>query len=370
VGSPSVVDGIAMIENKDIASARVAAINDAQKKAVNQFIFALVPSDIIMNNYKIIEEKIYSRIIDFITSYKVISESPEGDIFHVRVEIILSEEILKQALSEAGLLFYRGDSPKVLVMISEQDIDGGFGWWWGKSENIKRGICESTIEEIMRKRGFAVIDPGMVVQRLQNVEEIQKRDLPFGVLVKIGKNSGADMVVFGECILHKGVDVEGSSLKSYKANLNVRAIYVPGEKTIFNDNGEAWGIHSDPMVSSRNSFKKVADLVGEKVVQTMETYWKDEVIKLRNIIVELIKPEKLGDVQTILEATQKVENVKNARMRAFSPQSSIIEVDILNLSTESLAGKILENIGDKQRYSIKSITSDRIVFSLNTHPQQ
>jgi hypothetical protein len=357
-----VIDGIAVIENNNIAAARVAAIQDAQKKAINQYISGLVPSDLIVSNYKILEEHIFSKIVNFVSSYKVLSESRDGNIYRTSVEVFITVDTLQKALAEAGLIFTRGEYPRVLIMISEETADGNFDWWWNRDTEIKKGICGENIANKIKQRGFVFIEPEVVRQKLENDASAQNMDLSIDTIRKIGRDNGADIVIYGKGTLRKGEDVEGSTLKSYYAKLLIKALYIETGKTVFEAEDEAGGLNIVPEVAVKNAYKKVSDVLGEKIVDAIEKFWKEEVIKAQNIFIEIKNPEKLDEVLTLLPAIQKIKNVRRAELRAFSQDSSLIEAEIFNITLESLAAQIMSNLELQQKYQVLSIKSDRIVF--------
>jgi len=358
-----IIDGIAVIENNNIALARVSAIEDAQKKAINQYISGLIPTNLIVSNYNILEEQVFSKIVNFISSYRVLSENREGDLFRVRVEVFITIDALKQTLAESGLVFFRGEHPRVLVMISEATIDGNFSWWWKINDTeVKKGICEDNIVSQLKKRGFLSIEPDIVKQKIQGDATTQSMDLSIDTIRKIAKDNGADIVISGKGILRKGEDVEGSTLKSYYAKLSVKAVYVESGETILEASEESGGLNISPEVSVKNAYKKVSDILGEKIADMIEKFWSEEVIKAQDIFIEIKNPRQLEDVQLLLSAIQKIKNVKRAELRA-SHDSSLIEAEVFNINLQSLASQILENIEVKQKFHIMNIKSDRIVIN-------
>lgn len=357
-----IIDGIAVIENDNIASARVSAIEDAQKKAINQYISGFMPSDLIASNYKILDEQIFSKAVNFVSSYKVLSENREGNIFKTRVEVFITIDALQQTLAESGLLFSRGENPRVLVMISEETIDGSFSGWGDINMEVKTGICEDNIVSKMKQRGFLLIEPAVVRQKIEGDSTIQSMDLSIDTIRKLGKDNGADIVIFGECALRKGEDVEGSTLKLYYAKLTTKALYIESGKTILEASDEAGGLNITPEGAVKNAYKKVSDIIGERIADVIEKFWREEVIKAKDILIEIKNPAKLEDIQMLISAIQKVKNVKKAEPRAFSRDSSLIEAEVFNINLESLASRIMENIDTKQKYRVQSIKSDRIIF--------
>lgn len=358
-----IIDGIAVIENNNIALARTSAIEDAQKKAINQYISGLIPSDLIVSNYKILDERIFSKVVNFVSSYKVIGENREGDIFRVKVEVFLTVDALKQTLAESGLVFIKGEYPRLLFMISEGTIDGNFYWWWDITKEVKKGICEDNIITQMEQRGFLFIEPEVVRQKIESEKIAQSMDLSVDILRKIGRDNGVDIVIFGKGTIRKGEDVDGSTLKLYYAKLSIIALYVESGKIIFESSEEAGGLNFAPEIAVKNAYKKVSDILAKELADVVERFWKEEVIKAQNIFIEIKNAAKLEDIEKFLIAVKKINNVKKAEIRSFSQDSSLIEAEIFNINLESLASQIMANIEDKQGYRLMNIKSDRIIFT-------
>ncbi len=367
--NPYIIDGVAVIENNNIALARSSAIEDAQKKAINQYISGLIPSDLIVSNYKILDERIFSKAIQFISSYKVLGEIREGDIFRVKVEVFLTVDELKQTLAESGLAFIKGEHPRLLLMISEEAIDGNIYFWWDITKEVKKGICDDNIINQLKQRGFLFIEQAVVRQKIESEGIVQSMDLSIDMLSKIGRDNGADIVIFGKGTLSKGEDVDGATLKLYYAKLSVIALYVESGKIIFEESEEAGGLNIVPEIAVKNAYKKVSDILVKKLGDAVEKFWKEEVIKAQNIFIEIKNYGKIEDIEMFLSAIKKINNVKKAEIRAFSQDSSLIEAEIYNISEESLASRIMANIEDKQKCRLLNIKSDRIIFTMEQTQQ-
>ena len=78
--------GTAMINNGDESSARNAAINDALKKAVEQAVGTIVPSQTTVDNYTLLNDKIYSNTSGYVHDYNIIKEGPNNNLYTVTVQ--------------------------------------------------------------------------------------------------------------------------------------------------------------------------------------------------------------------------------------------------------------------------------------------
>lgn len=361
------IDGISIIEENNIAKARISAIDDAHKKAINQFISSLVPSNVLQNNFKNLDEKVFSRSLDFINSYKVVSETIEGNILRVKVDVFLNADALEKVISQLGLAFFRGEEPRVIVMIAEQGMDGKFSWWWNMDEEGVKGICDSVLYNRMKEHNFVTIEPNVVREKIGEDKTLQVMEPDGEVLRRIGKDSGVDIVFYGQARIARGTQIEGSTLRTCDAKLSLRALHIDSGKVIFDDNYGAGGVHTEESLACKNALKKVSDIAGESVIPEVEQFWRDDVLKIKDFFIEIKNKHKLEDVDALLAVVQRIKNVRNAQMKAFSPGSSLIQAEVMGLTADSLASEIMQDTGINQRFEIIARNKDRIIFSIKNH---
>ena len=115
-------------ESVDIA--RDAAIEDAQKRAVEQAIGILIDSQTQVENYQLISDKILSQTKGYITRYNVTGETRDGALLRVRITAEVSLGKLTNDLSAIGILIGQMHKPRTMIMIAEQNIGQNVNAWW------------------------------------------------------------------------------------------------------------------------------------------------------------------------------------------------------------------------------------------------
>src|SRR5512144_1583763 len=154
-------EGIAAIQGNAKDIARDAAIEDAQKRAVEQAIGILIDSQTQVENYQLISDKILSQTKGYITRYNVSGESVDSGLLRVRINAEVSLGKLTDDLSGIGILLGQMHKPRTIVLIAEQNIGRElYAWWWGghAAEQTDMGVVENTFMDVFTQKGFEFID--------------------------------------------------------------------------------------------------------------------------------------------------------------------------------------------------------------------
>src|SRR3990172_6898125 len=115
-------EGVAAIQGNARDIARDAAVEDAQKRAVEQAIGILIDSQTQVENYQVISDKILSQTKGYIKRYSIAGEVNEGTLLRVRINAEVSLGKLTDDLSGIGILLGQMHKPRTMIMIAEQNI--------------------------------------------------------------------------------------------------------------------------------------------------------------------------------------------------------------------------------------------------------
>src|SRR5512147_319823 len=157
-------EGVAAIQGNARDIARDAAIEDAQKRAVEQAIGILIDSQTQVENYQLISDRILSQTKGYITRYNVAGESVDSGLLRVTINAEVSLGKLTDDLSGIGILLGQMHKPRTMIMIAEQNIGHEwYAWWWGygshrEHEQTEMGVVENTFMDAFTQKGFEFID--------------------------------------------------------------------------------------------------------------------------------------------------------------------------------------------------------------------
>lgn len=101
-------EGVAAIQGNARGIARDAAIEDAQKRAVEQAIGILIDSQTRVENYQLISDKVLSKTKGYIKRYTVTGETEDSGLLRARITADVALSKLCDDLSAIGILMSPG----------------------------------------------------------------------------------------------------------------------------------------------------------------------------------------------------------------------------------------------------------------------
>ena len=152
--------GQAAIYQNDLSAARDKALDDARRKAVEQAVGAVISSSTVTENFELLEDKIFSQAAGYVRSYVVVDESRDADgIYSVTIDCEVSAGKIDSDLAAIQNLLAQKQMPRVLVMVSEQNVGQTEGGWWSKTgAAISLDVVDNTIFSIWSAKGVKFVD--------------------------------------------------------------------------------------------------------------------------------------------------------------------------------------------------------------------
>ncbi len=111
-------DGIAPIEQENLAAARDKAVTDALQRAVERAAATLLPAETVAQQDPLLRSKVYADTARYVQTYRITAEAPAGPLYQVSVEATVAREPLRQALIDLGLLAAGGPPAGPLGLIT------------------------------------------------------------------------------------------------------------------------------------------------------------------------------------------------------------------------------------------------------------
>jgi hypothetical protein len=97
---------------------RSAALENAKRNAIEQVVGAVISAKTVMENYQIVQDKIYSRSSGYLTGYTVLSEgkSEEDGTWRVTIQTSVKTRAVKNDLQAIGILLARVGNPRFMAI--------------------------------------------------------------------------------------------------------------------------------------------------------------------------------------------------------------------------------------------------------------
>ena len=198
-------EGVAAIQGNARDIARDAALEDAQKRAVEQAVGILIDSQTQVENFQLISDKILSQTKGYIKRYTVVGETVDSSLLRVRISADVALDKLTDDLTGIGILLGQMHKPRTIVMIAEQNIGREWvAWWWGghsaHGAETEIGVVENTFSDVFTQKGFEFIDHEVAAKEIKITKAYKVQDLTATQARTLGHQVDAEVVIIGKAL--------------------------------------------------------------------------------------------------------------------------------------------------------------------------
>jgi uncharacterized protein YbjQ (UPF0145 family) len=344
-----VVIGTGKIYGKNSARAREEAIANGLLSAVEDVAVELLPPESLARNFQTFNDLLNGQTGKFVQGYRVLAELPLKQTYRVVVEANVFTSRLKIFLSDAGILLSEKFLPKILVLISEQNIkDLSPTYWWGQKPNLKKAISVSTLLKTMENKGFPTIDFRQIPKNTFDDHTYDKPDLNDHQAVNLGLKVQADVVIIGTSVAERTPNIMGQSIRSFKGIVSARAIRTDTGEEIAATIQSVVTTNTDETAGVRDTFSDAGSLAGEALVSQIVYAWqKDEQqYNLVEVIVE--GTDNLANFEKFRRIITQMSGVKNLQTKEMKADEVTITLEFqgdAKTLADALMLKTFESIG-------------------------
>jgi hypothetical protein len=335
------VIGTGKIYKEDSSSARKEAIENSLVSAVENVALGLIPPESLHQTFQNFNEALYDHTSEFIQGYKVLAEFKIKDAYKVIVKANVSITGLTKLMSDAGILSGGKPLPKILVLVSEQNLgDTSPKYWWGKKAALGEIFSVSALIETMRSKGLPVLDYPGIAQNTGIGDGYDKPDLDEKQAVDLGRALKADIVIVGKTIIDQAQNIMGKNIKSFKGVVFARAFLTDTGEEIAATTKSAVTSNSDETIGTRNALSAAGSLAGETLASQIIDAWqrKDEQTNMIEIVVE--GTNNLANFEKFIDIINKTPGAKNLQIKELKANETVISVEYKG-SAKTLADTLM-----------------------------
>jgi len=152
-------DGMAAVTEADYVAARKEALEKALNAALLDALRSVISQDEIEANMQALEEKVFSRGMDFIHSYRFIEDDSEeypetGEAeYYVRVEYVVFLTYLEKQVANLGIDVAGKKKPVVVLVIDERTL----GMIVNPGFLVLPSATEENIKKAIESQGYTVV---------------------------------------------------------------------------------------------------------------------------------------------------------------------------------------------------------------------
>lgn len=220
-----IVTGTGVLTGDDPTKAREDAISESLVAAVGIVIAEMMPIEMLVQNFKKLNEMMYSRKKQYVNGYRVLTETEYNNLYRVVVEVRISRSRIKKELSQMGFLIGRKEIPSILLLITEQEFEDTFPhYWWGTDMPMGKTAAEKALGLSMTKLGFEIISHEAVPEIKEEGLTLSTPEPDNETVVALGRMMQADFVIVGSAVSERASNTMGEDIRSFKGTVSARVV--------------------------------------------------------------------------------------------------------------------------------------------------
>jgi predicted ATP-grasp superfamily ATP-dependent carboligase len=175
--------------------------------------------------------------------------------------------------------------PRVILLISEQNIEGPRDAWWASEVDLS--ATEATIAAKIIEAGYEVVEPQELENTIKKNRAFRMLDLSEKDSIKMGSLSKADYIILAKAVASSGGTVPQSNMRSCFANLTAKLIRVEDNQVITYLDATGNSVHMDVITGGKEALVNAATNLSQKIINALN--------KERGLSKEsALKPEGIG----------------------------------------------------------------------------
>jgi hypothetical protein len=321
-------EGVAAIQGNARDIARDAALEDAQKRAVEQAIGILIDSQTQVENFQLISDKILSQTKGYITRYNITGENVDSGLLRVSINAEVSLGKLTDSLSGIGILLGQMHKPRTMIMIAEQNIGHEwYAWWWGSQhEQTEIGVVENTFADVFTQKGFEFIDHAAAAKEIKVTPAYRVQDLNAAQARTLGNQADAEVVIVGKALAKLYGDI-GGGMKSVQADVSVKAIRTDTGQVIASAMTHGAAVHITPETAGIDALKKASQSAADQMMEKILAVYSREAGGTKSVNITITGLNKTQFVKFKDVLRNQVRGIKDLHERGFNGTTAKISVD-------------------------------------------
>jgi len=156
---------------------------------------------------------------------------------------------------------------KIILLISEQNIEGPQRAWWASEVDLS--TTEAKLATKLIEAGFEVMEPSNLTKVIRQDRAFRMLDLSESKSVKLGNLARATYVVLGKAIASSGGNVPQSNMRSCFANVTAKLIRVKDGKVVAYLEAAGNSAHMDVITGGREALTHAGEELANKVINAL-----------------------------------------------------------------------------------------------------
>ncbi|MCK5032421.1 MAG: hypothetical protein KAS18_02280 [Calditrichia bacterium] len=359
-----VANGLGAILAGDEVKAREDAISAALRNAVEQVVGTMIESDVLVENYQTVEDKIYTRTAGYVQQYDIISTNKQSDnVLEVTVRAMVKLSDLRNDLQGIGVLISRKGKPRTMVLIDERNITTNY-----HQLIADLNTTETTIMNEMMNLGFPFVD---AVQAKKNIARDMAQAAIQGdaaVAASIATRLGAEILIIGTAISKEASGtpavVRNAGFKSCQANINLRVIRADDATIIAVASAHDRAAHIDEITGGSLALEKAAKKASKELAEKIIKVWQQDIYSGTQVQLQVLNISSFSQLNTFKNSLSfYIRGVQSVNQRSFEGGSALFDIDMKG-NAEQLASELEAKEIEGIRVQVIGLTANKVTVKI------
>jgi len=323
------VTGHGVIADTDTIKARNLAFDNAVAKVIEKSVDRFLSEKDITENKQSLEQHIFAKAGGYIKNMDITEEGVKSDMpgnYSITMKATLIADNLEHDLAALGLLNFRANLPRVLVMVQEKNVD--IVHWHVQSK--ESNSAENIIWNVLGIKGFKSVDQIGLIEGL--TPDIEKAFYADDVSQALAFSAGydADIVIIGKAI-SRPITVAGTSGDSLtvQAMVTLKAYRTSTGEEIANISTSASTVTKNELTGGTIAITKAAEEAALKLTPGIIENWTTVEEATISITMFINGLKSIEDLITFKhEFMDKVSGIKTFDRRTFSGSAAAYDLEI------------------------------------------
>ncbi len=362
-----IAKGVGAIIAGDRTRAADDAIANALKNAIEQTVGMMIQSDVLVKNYQILENHIFTRTTGYIQSYRVLAQNEIGtNILEVTIEAFVNIDKLIHDLSALGILFEQTNYPLLVLLltVAHNDTHSTIAQtYWNP--------IESEIRTTLQARGFPVVEMSVVAQKVQ--PGVMQAALAGDEIAiqQVASLIGVEVLIFGKAtarvVTSVPVLIKQAGLVSCQATVELQAVHGADGMVIITVTRQASAAHMDSVAGKMQALQKAAHLAAIDLADQIMEQWRQDVRAGSSIQLKVLNiPSYMSLLHLKNWLMSHIQGVRAIQQREFNGGTALLDLQT-TINSEKLAEEIALNSNKSNTafsLDVLSVTADAVVVKM------
>ncbi|MEE9119271.1 MAG: hypothetical protein V3U02_11865, partial [Calditrichia bacterium] len=340
------------------------AISAALRNAVEQVVGTMIESDVLVENYQTVEDKIYTRTAGYVQKYDIISTNKQQDnVLEVTVRATVKLTDLKNDLQAIGVLISRKGKPRTMVLIDERNITANY-----IQLAADLNTTETTIMNEMMNMGFPFVDARQAKQNIARDQAVAAIQGDAQAAAAIAGRLGAEILITGTAIskVASGTPavVRNAGFKSCQANINLRVIRADDAKIIAVASAHDRAAHIDEITGGSQALEKAAKKAVAELKEKILKVWREDIYSGTQVQLQVLNITSFSQLNTFKNSlSYYVRGVQSVNQRSFGGGTALFDIDIKG-NAEQLASELEAKEIEGLRLQVVGLTANKVTVKI------